>query len=304
MGNSAQGVKQQHRLAYQAIKEVSQNNHGAITLLLGVVGVSRQAYNRYWKREETPKETRDKLLKERIIHWYELNTKTIGAGTILTNLNMDKKITFTVTIKQVKRLMRELNIICQSRIKKHNREKQSEIYLQDNVLNQEFYVKNPNQVWLSDSTELSYGINGEHKVRLSGVLDLYGRCLLSSHLSPTETTEAEKTVFEKAFEIAGDVHPLVHTDRGSAYTSKSFNNFLNGHKVTRSMSRPGTPYDNAPMERWWSEFKLRWMNRHPVPKTYEELVRLVESGINYFNYTSRSDTRNGHTPAEFRNMAI
>ncbi|WP_225426582.1 hypothetical protein [Companilactobacillus hulinensis] len=88
-------MKQQRRLAYRAIKEVSQNNHGAITLLLGIVGVSRQAYNKYWKREETPKETKDKLLKKRIMYWYELNTKTIGAGVILTNLNMDTKITLS-----------------------------------------------------------------------------------------------------------------------------------------------------------------------------------------------------------------
>jgi Transposase and inactivated derivatives len=297
-------VTLKHRLAYQAIKEVSQNNHGAITILLRVVGVSRQSYNKYWKREETPKEARDKLLKERIQYWYELNTKTIGAGIILTNLKRDTKITFTVTIKMVKRLMRELGIRCQSRIKKHDLKKQSELYLQDNVLDRNFNVESPNQVWLSDSTELSYGINGENKIRLSGVLDLHGRYLLSSHLSETETALAEKTVFEKAFEVAGDVKPLVHTDRGTAYTSKSFNNYLSGHDVIRSMSRPGTPYDNAPMERWWSEFKLRWMNRHPIPKTYEELVKLVEKGINYFNCISRSETRNGYTPAEFRSIAI
>ena len=297
-------MTKQRRLAYQAIKEVSQNSHGAITLLLNFIGVSRQAYNKYWKREETPREIRDKLLKERIIYWYELNTKTIGAGIIFTNLKRDEQVTFEVTLKMVKRLMRELGIRCQSRIKRRNLEKQSEIYLQDNVLNREFDVNTPNKVWLSDSTELSYGISGEHKIRLSGVLDLCGRYLLSSHLSLPETAEAERTVFEKAFELTGDVNPLIHTDRGPAYTSKSFNNFLNRHEVIRSMSRPGTPYDNAPMERWWSEFKLRWMNRHPMPKTYEELVKLVNDGIDYFNNISRSETRNGCTPAEFWSIAI
>ncbi|MFH5811651.1 hypothetical protein [Companilactobacillus sp. FL22-1] len=97
---------------------------------------------------------------------------------------------------------------------------------------------------------------------------------------------------------------MVHTDRGAAFTSNSFNNFLDQHSVTRSMSRPGTPYDNASMERWRSEFKLRWMDIHPTPKTFEELVRLENDGIHYFNEISRSHTRNGHTPAEYRDMAI
>lgn len=297
-------MKQQNRLAYQAIKEVSQNHHGAITLLLGVIGVSRQAYNKFFHRTETARETRDKLLKKRIMHWYELNTRTIGAGTILTNLEMDEEIDFPVTIKQVKRLMMELNIRCQSRKKKHNRSKQEEVYIKDNVLDQNFEVEKPNQVWLSDSTELTWGINGQNKVRLSGVLDLYGRCLIASNISETETSKAEIETFQRAFNVSGNVHPMVHTDRGAAFTSNSFNNFLGQYNVTRSMSRPGTPYDNAPMERWWSEFKLRWMDRHPTPKTFEELVRLVNDGIHYFNEISRSHTRNGHTPAEYRDMAI
>lgn len=297
-------MKKQRKLAYQAIKEVSKNNHGAITLLLKLVGVSRQAYNKFWHRGETSKETEDKLLKKRIMHWYNLNTQTIGAGAILTNLERDSQITFKVTIKQVKRLMRDLEIRCQSRIKKHNRSKQSEMYIQDNILNQNFDVDQPNQVWLADSTELSFGINGEHKVRLSGVLDLYGRYLVSSNLSLTETSTAEVEVFQRAFDKVGNVCPMVHTDRGSAYTSSVFGRLMNQHNVVRSMSRPGTPYDNSPMERWWSEFKLRWMDRHPMPKSYEELITLVESGIYYFNHINRSRKINGHTPAEHWNMAI
>lgn len=110
---------------------------------------------------------------------------------MLVNLQADASITFPVTFKQVRRVMRELGIRCLVHPKKHNRVKQSEQYIQDNLLNQNFNVSRPNQVWLADSTELSYGINGEYKVRLSGVLDLYGRRLFSYHLSPTETSETE-----------------------------------------------------------------------------------------------------------------
>ncbi|WP_272948304.1 DDE-type integrase/transposase/recombinase [Lactiplantibacillus plantarum] len=117
-------------------------------------------------------------------------------------------------------------------------------------------VNQPNQVWLADSTELTYGVNGQYKVRLSGVLDLYGRHLIAHKLSETEASKAEVQVFQRAFYFADNIHPVVHTD----YTSGTFNNFLAQHEVTRSMSRPGTPYDNAPMERWWNEFKLRWID--------------------------------------------
>ncbi|AQX95066.1 hypothetical protein CS304_05360 [Lactiplantibacillus plantarum] len=56
-------------------------------------------------------------------------------------------------------------------------------------------------------------------------MGLCGRHLIAHKLSETETTNAEVQVFQRAFNFAGDVHPVVHTDRGSAYISGVFNNF-------------------------------------------------------------------------------
>ena len=85
---------------------------------------------------------------------------------------------------------------CQVRQKKRSRIQQQEQYLQDNVLDQQFNASRPNQAWLADSTELVYGVNGQYKVRLSGVLDLYGRHLIAHRLSETETSNAEIKVFQ------------------------------------------------------------------------------------------------------------
>ena len=296
-------MKKQHQLAYQAIKDVSKGHHGAITKLLVIIGVSRQAYNKGLKRQETVWELRDQRLKERAQYWFDFHHQGIGAGNLLENLRQDEQINFPVTFKQVRRVMRELDIHCQIRKKKHNRVKQSEQYIQDNVLNRKFKVTAPNQVWLSDSTELSYGINGEYKVRLSGVLDLYGRRLLAYNLSITETSAAEIQVFQRAFTQAGDVHPMVHTDRGTAYTSKSFNQFMDQFQVRRSMSRPGTPYDNAPMERWWNDFKLVWLAKRVRPKSMAELEQSIQQAIKYFNTERAYASKNGLSAEKFRAQA-
>lgn len=297
-------MNKRRQLAYAAIKEVSQGKYGAVSTLIELIGVSRQAYYKGFKRTETVWEQQDVKLKERTRYWYDYHHQGIGAGNLLIALQHDPDVTFPVTLKMVKRVQRELSIHCQIRVKKRKRRKETEQHVLDNMLNQNFEVAGPNQVWLSDSTELKYGMNGEYTIRLSGVLDLYGRRLLSFNLSETETSAAEVQVFQRAFEASGEVHPLVHTDRGSAYTSGAFSHFLESHNVRRSMSRPGTPYDNAPMERWWNEFKLRWMGRHPMAKTYQELVRLVEEGIQYFNHHNRSAQRNGLTPDEYWDEAV
>ena len=41
---------------------------------------------------------------------------------------------------------------------------------------------------------------------------------------------------------------ILHSDQGSVYASKSFNELLPMYGITRSMSRAGTPTDNAAME--------------------------------------------------------
>ncbi|MDR7677582.1 hypothetical protein [Lactiplantibacillus plantarum] len=41
-----------------------------------------------------------------------------------------------------------------------------------------------------------------------------------------------------------------------------------------------------------------------MAKTYEELVKLVEAGIDYFNHHNLSAQRNGLTPDEYWSEAI
>lgn len=45
-----------------------------------------------------------------------------------------------------------------------------------------------------------------------------------------------------------DLDTIVHADQGVVYSSLSFNNIFNSYKVTRSMSRAGTPTDNPVIE--------------------------------------------------------
>jgi hypothetical protein len=44
------------------------------------------------------------------------------------------------------------------------------------------------------------------------------------------------------------VKHILHSDQGSVYASKDFNQLLPAYNITRSMSRAGTPTDNAAME--------------------------------------------------------
>ena len=45
-----------------------------------------------------------------------------------------------------------------------------------------------------------------------------------------------------------DLETILYTDQGSVYSSKSYNELLPLYHITHSMSRGGTPTDNAAME--------------------------------------------------------
>ena len=81
--------------------------------------------------------------------------------------------------------MQKHGIKADVRQKKRSRKKEQQQYQEDNLLERKFIQIAPNLIWVSDTTGLTYGRN--NKVRLHVVLDLYGRYVLSYHISPTET---------------------------------------------------------------------------------------------------------------------
>lgn len=137
--------------------------------------------------------------------------------------------------------MRNHGIRANIRKKKHNRVKRHEEYINDNVLDGQFDRQRPNEVWVTDTTEVLYGVDKLKKARVHIVLDLYGRYTLSCNISVTETAILAIEVFRRA------------------YCSIGFNDFLASRNCTHSMSHPGHPWENSPMERWWNDFKLIWL---------------------------------------------
>ena len=48
---------------------------------------------------------------------------------------------------------------------------------------------------------------------------------------------------------------ILHSDKGSQFTSREFIEFCESMHVTQSMSKTGYLYDNAPMERYFNTLK-------------------------------------------------
>lgn len=215
-------------------------------------------------------------------------------------INKCGHLPFTVNHKRVCRIMREHGIRADYRCPKRQRQQAKQAYATANVLKRQFKQNEINHVWVTDTTEVSYG-KQNYKVRLHGVLDLCGQYLVSYLVTPTETAEGAIAVFERAKQEVGMIAPLVHSDRDAAYISEAFNHYLMDNDVQHSYSALGTPADNAVMEHWWADFKSIWLNHQPPAQTLEELLKQIAEGVNYFNTKYISGKRNDLTAAEYRN---
>ena len=92
---------------------------------------------------------------------------------------------------------------------------------------------------------------------------------------------------------------LVHTDRGSQYTSDAFTTLLDRTQAIASLSRPGNPYDNALAESGWSTLKTELLPRGACfADLAEARLELAEYLDHYYN-TQRLHSALGYcTPLE------
>ena len=96
-----------------------------------------------------------------------------------------------------------------------------------------------------------------------------------------------------------ELEMILHTDQGSVYASKSFNELLPLYNIVHSMSRAGTPTDNAAMEAINGWIKAEVFNDlHLTGK--DNVQAEVERYIVFFNEERPAYSLNYLTPKQYR----
>jgi len=92
---------------------------------------------------------------------------------------------------------------------------------------------------------------------------------------------------------------ILHSDQGSVYASKCFNDLLPMYNIVHSMSRAGTPTDNAAMEatKGWIKAEL-FIDFHVTGN--ENVEEAVDNYIVFFNEQRPAYSLNYLTPRQYR----
>ena len=152
-----------------------------------------------------------------------------------------------------------------------------------NILNRQFNVEEPNQVWVTDIT---YIWTLEGWVYLASVMDLFSRKIVGWSLADHMKKELVIQALNMAIIQRQPGKELIHhSDRGSRYCSHDYIDILKEKEMNISMSKKGDPYDNACIESFHATIKKDLIYRRRF-KTKEEAIKAVNYYISSF-YNAR-----------------
>lgn len=193
-----------------------------------------------------------------------------------------KEYGLSLPLGTVQRLMSANGILSRYREKKRRPYNLDEkIFRAENMIRRNFHARRPLEKILSDVTEIDVG---PKRMFLCIVFDLFGSYPLAYSLSDKNDTELVMSAlrqikFTRSFSL------IFHSDQGANYTCWEVHNFLTENDILISMSNPGTPLDNSPMESFNGLFKDTMSILYGEPKTIDELIKHVDDTMYFIRYT-------------------
>lgn len=236
-------------MRFRFLKE-NQNKYN-IKKACKILKISRSGYYDFLQRKKSKRTIENEALIEMITDIFVENNGRYGARRIQVVL---KRRGIKANSKRVSRLMSQHGLISKGTRKIYRKSPSSRPYEEkENILNRVFTATERNKVWVGDITYIptKHGF-----LYLAVFIDIYSRKVTGWAM---DTRLRDTLVLSALNQAIGREHPqgglLVHTDRGSQYTSQRFQALLKRYGFRQSMSRKGNPYDNAIMESFYRTLK-------------------------------------------------
>ncbi|MEK4377775.1 IS3 family transposase [Bacillus sp. FSL R5-0434] len=269
--------------------------HGTMTVqnICVHLGISRASYYR-WKKnlmKDHPKRHLEKqigtLCRE---HKYRYGYRKITA--IL-------KKEMRINHKTVQRIMQKNQWQCRVKVKK--RKKNGQPYaVVDNILDRNFQSDHPLEKLVTDITYLPYG---QKQLYLSSILDVYNGEVIAFTIGDKQDTDFVLNTLDQLPTLPQNC--VLHSDQGSVYTSYEYQKAVKTKGITMSMSRKGTPADNASIESFHSSLKSETFYLNSINRTTTAIVeRTVKEYIYYYNNIRIQTKLNSQSPISYRQLAV
>ena len=239
-----------------------------------------------------------RIEKEEITAIYHENQGRYGYRRITMEM---RNRGYVINHKTVSRLMKELGLKCQVRIKKYRSYKGEIGKVAPNLIDRNFHADAPNQKWTTDITEFS--LFGK-KLYLSPILDMFNGEIVSYNISERPHLGQVMDMLDKAFKnIPDNTGLILHSDQGWQYQHKRYQQRLNEKGIRQSMSRKGNCLDNAIMENFFGLLKSELLYLRDF-ESFEEFKDELEKYIYYYNHQRIKGKLKGLSPVQYRIQSL
>lgn len=166
-----------------------------------------------------------------------------------------------------------------------------------NHLARDFAATAANTKWVTDIT---YIRTGEGWLYLAVVLDLATRRVIGWSMRPSLDRQLVlQAVLMALWQRPGDSPVILHSDRGTQYTSIEFQAFLKDHGIVSSMSGVGSCYDNAVAESFFGLLKRERVNRRHYATRAEARADIFDYIERFYNRQRSHSYADGQSPAAY-----
>ena len=232
-------------------------------------------------------------LIEAIKDTFHKSRRTYGTRRIKHEL---EKRNMVASRRRIGRIMGEHGLVSKYTVKNYKPTKST---VNDdkiaNVLNREFDDKDYRQVVVSDLTYVKV-VNQWNYICV--LLDLYNREIIGYSAGANKTAELVKEAFQTIDGSLANIG-LFHTDRGSEFKNTLIEEILNAFEIKRSLSRKGSPHDNAVAEAGFKTIKTEFVN-NMIFDNLDELKLELFDYVNWYNNHRLHSSLDYFTPVQFR----
>ena len=260
-----------------AIKTEDGKNKGKIAFYCKVLGVTRQGFYHYLKTKDLP--WKYQALADAMIDICAEDECNDTYGRIRMHQALQLKQPKGVKIpseRTVYRVMEEIGISHRPKRKPNGITKaDKEARKSDDLIKRNFRANKPLEKCITDVTEIKT-LDG--KLYISAIFDCFDLTVLGLAMD----TNMKATLCERTLENAYKAYPdirgsILHSDRGTQYTSELYRKAIKKYGIKQSMnSAGGRCHDNARCESMWARIKEELLyGRYDTSKMRVEEVKTL-----------------------------
>ena len=280
-------------MRYRLVRELAADGV-VVAVAWRVLAVSTAGYYEWRERAPSARAVADQALSEQIVEIHAMSRGSYGAPRVHAELRLGQGV--RCGRKRVARLMRSAGL--HGIYRRRGRHARPAPAVHDDLVRRRFVADAPDRLWLTDITEHP---TREGKVYCTAVLDVYSRRIvgwsIADHLRTELVVDALEMARWRRQPTRGET--VVHSDRGSQYTSWAFRHRLRTAGLLGSMGRVASAVDNSMMESFFGTLQLELLDRRSWTTRAELASAIFEWIEGWYNPRRRHTSIGDLSPVEY-----